>query len=54
MALQQRAQDIEFQGAQAQAGAGLMGGIATGIGTMMGGPIGGAAANALFSGAKGG
>jgi hypothetical protein len=48
MALQQRAQDIEFQGAQAQAGAGLIGGIATGIGTAFGGPLGGAAGKALF------
>jgi hypothetical protein len=48
MALQQRAQDIEFQGAQAQAGAGLIGGIAGGIGTAFGGPLGAAAASALF------
>lgn len=53
LALQQRGQNIEMAGANAQASAGLIGGIATGIGTMMGGPIGGAAANALFSGAKG-
>jgi hypothetical protein len=48
LALQQRSQDIEFQGAQAQARAGLMGGIAGGIGTALGGPIGGAAGKAIF------
>ena len=48
LALQQRAQDIEFAGAQAQGRAGLIGGIAGGLGTAFGGPLGGAAGKAIF------
>ena len=37
LALQQRAQDIEFQAAKAQAKGGILGGIAEGLGSLGGG-----------------
>ena len=54
MALQQRGQDINYQGAMAQANAsrsaGIMGAVGSIAGGMMGGPAGAAAGKAIFGG----
>ena len=39
LALQQRSQDIEFQGAQAAARGAAIGGLASGIGSIIGGKL---------------
>ena len=52
MAMQQRGQDVTFQGMQAQANAagsaGMMGAVGSIAGGALGGPLGGAAAKAIF------